>query len=615
MAGGELKAWEVLGAHLETMDGVDGLFFSVWAPNAAAVSVVCDLNDWQPGAWPLSRRGPIWAGFYEALPSGARYMYAVTDRAGKVTLKADPFAVYAEDPGGTASRFWDMSGHVWHDQQYFQYVRSHDPYRSPMNIYEMHIGSWKRHPDSSYYSYTELADELIPYLLEGGYTHVEFLPLTGYPYDPSWGYQVTCYYAATARFGTPQQLMELVDRLHMAGIGVLLDWVPGHFPKDESGLYYFDGTPCFEYADPLRAEHKRWGTMVFDYGKQPVVNFLTSNALFWMEKYHFDGLRIDAVDSMLYLDYDREEGEWRPNAQGGKEHWEAVAFMRRLNRVIFEAYPSALMIAEDSSAWPLATKPPDVGGLGFNFKWNMGWFFDSMQFLSAPPKKRPAFYDRLTFVMMYAFNENYVLSVSHDEVVHGKRSMIEKIPGTYEQKFNTLRAFYMYMYAHPGKKLLFMGQEFAHFIEWNFSQGLDWLLFDYPMHLAFYKFMQQLNHLYKEQSVFWEIEDSWQGFTWLSNQDKARSVFAFARKNTAGDTVVGVFHFGDQPIVNYKVGVPAGGSYNRLLCSAEKQFGGDGLCPPERLTAGESFDNLPARLSFDLPPLCAVYYRLEDKGE
>ncbi|MBQ6066666.1 MAG: 1,4-alpha-glucan branching protein GlgB [Clostridia bacterium] len=578
--GRNARAYEYFGSHRSG----DGAVFRVWAPAAKAVHVAGEFNGWREDAAPMSLVADgIWEAYIPGVKQYDAYKYAVTGADGVCRMKADPYAFHSETRPANASKFYDMDGYEWHDGKYLKKLYARDVYSSPVNIYEMHAGSWRLYEDGSPFSYRALADELVPYLTEMGYTHVEFMPLMEYPFDGSWGYQVTGYFAVTSRYGTPHDFMYLVDRLHQAGVGVIMDWVPAHFPKDAHGLYEFDGTCCYEYKDVMKREHEGWGTRVFDYGKNEVVSFLVSSAEFFFDKYHVDGLRVDAVASMLYLDYGRDNGRWRPNIYGGRENLEAVAFLRYLNESVFRDYPHAMMIAEESTAWPMVSKPASDGGLGFNFKWNMGWMNDILRYCEMDGLSRKFNHDLITFSLFYAFSENFILPISHDEVVHGKKSLLDKMPGTYEEKFAGMKAFLGYMYAHPGKKLLFMGQEFGQFIEWNEKIQLDWFLLGYDAHRQLKDFTAKLNNVYKANAPLWQIDYSWEGFSWLVSDDNDNSVVAFERKDYDGNAVVAVCNFTPVTRENYRIGVEKRGSLSVLLCSDDAAFGGSGLLDNKRI--------------------------------
>ena len=578
-SGKNRRSYEYLGLHKTTHLGKECMVARVWAPHARAVSLVGNFCNWDKAKYPLQKvDDAVWEGYTDfVFEPFELYKFYIKTAQGQDSYKADPFARHSETRPGTASRWYELEGYDWHDGEWLQLKQDHPHYEQPVNIYEVHAGSWRKYADGSVFSYDKLGDELIPYVKDMGFTHIEFMPLTEYPYDGSWGYQVMGYFAPTSRYGQPKDFMRFVDRCHQAGIGVIMDWVPAHFPRDAAGLASFDGTPCYEYEDPRKGEHKEWGTLVFDYSKPEVVSFLMSSAVFWLREYHIDGLRVDAVASMLYLDYNRRDGEWIPNKDGGKENLEAVAFLQALNEAAFAEAPHCMMIAEESTSWPLVSKPTYMGGLGFNYKWNMGWMNDMLRYMSMDPLFRSGNHDALTFSFFYAFSENFILPISHDEVVYGKGSLINKMPGNDQQKAAGMRCFVSYMMAHPGKKLQFMGTEFAQKDEWNYEKELEWNLLQYPEHQQAQAFFRAVNHFYLSRPELWEVDFSWEGFEWISNDDYQQSVIAFRRKAKDGRELVAVCNFVPVQRENYCIGVPYRGVWAEVFSSDAKEFGGGGV--------------------------------------
>ncbi|MEQ2442714.1 1,4-alpha-glucan branching protein GlgB [Pseudoflavonifractor sp. CLA-AP-H29] len=615
LQGDNCHTQDYLGAHPASVDGQDGYVFRVWAPHARGVSVMGDFNGWSEESHPMNRLdGGVWELFIPGMKQYDTYKYAVHARDGRVLAKSDPYAFHAETRPGNASKLYDLSGYQWGDQKWLEYRKSHPVYHSPLNIYEMHLGSWRRTGEGEFLSYRDIACWLVPYVKEMGFTHVEMMPITEHPLDASWGYQCTGYFAATSRFGIPHDLMYLIDQLHQAGIGVILDWVPAHFPKDAFGLYEFDGEPCYEYADPRKGEHADWGTRVFDYDKKEVRSFLFSSALFWLEQYHIDGLRVDAVASMLYLDYSRQSGEWVPNKYGGHENLEAIDFLRTLNTHIFVPHPDVLMIAEESTAWPLVSHPVDEGGLGFNLKWNMGWMNDITHYMKLDPYFRQFNHKDITFSLMYAFSENFILPLSHDEVVHMKGSFLNKIPGPYEEKFAGVRAFYTYMLTHPGKKLLMMGSEFGQWNEWHYEYSLDWHLLENKENQDIKAFFQAANAFYLENKPMWDLDFSWEGFQWICADDNQNNCASFLRKDSKGDFILAVCNFSPVHRPGYRLGVPYRGTYQCVFNSDDERFGGSGLGDKEPLSSEDiPMHGQDQSLVIDIPPMSGVIYRCTRK--
>ncbi len=605
---GVSDAYRFLGCHAQNRDGVDGFVFRTWAPQAQSVRVTGDFNFWNEEDLPMQPVGcGVWEAFSRFAQPGQRYKLCIKTKDGRTVYKTDPYGNRCGVLPDTASIIEAEDGFVWHDGLYRARRRKEKILNRPVNIYEVHAGSWKRHEDGSVLSFRELAQQLVPYVKDMGYTHIELMPVMEYPYDPSWGYQITCYYAPTYRYGAPEDLKYFIDEAHKAGIGVILDWVPAHFPKDANGLYEFDGTCCYELSDPTMNEHPDWTTRIYDYGKPEVRSFLISNACYWISQFHADGIRVDAVASMLYLDYNRPN--YKPNRFGGRENLEAIDFLRQLNAAAFQTEPAVMMIAEESTAFPLITKPDYDGGLGFLFKWNMGWMNDMLQYMSLDPLYRKGDHNALTFSMTYAFSENFILPLSHDEVVHGKCSLIGKMPGNYDDKFNNLRVLYAYQMAHPGKKLNFMGSEFAQFIEWNFKQGLDWLLLDYEKHRKMQQFVKTLNRFYLENRELWEVDTGWDGYEWIEPDDRDRSVIAFRRKDRKGRELVVVCNFCPVLRENYRLGLPKQGWYVPVLNTDDEAFGGYGFAPETVRTEKKPSHGQAQSGLFRVPPMSVCFYR------
>ena len=605
---GVSDAYRFLGCHAQNRDGVDGFVFRTWAPRAQSVRVTGDFNFWNEEDLPMQPVGcGVWEAFSRFAQPGQRYKLCIKTKDGRTVYKTDPYGNRCGVLPDTASIIEAEDGFVWHDGLYRARRRKEKILNRPVNIYEVHAGSWKRHEDGSVLSFRELAQQLVPYVRDMGYTHIELLPVMEYPYDPSWGYQITCYYAPTHRYGAPEDLKYFIDEAHRAGIGVILDWVPAHFPKDANGLYEFDGTCCYELSDPTMNEHPDWTTRIYDYGKPEVRSFLISNACYWISQFHADGIRVDAVASMLYLDYNRPN--YKPNRFGGRENLEAIDFLRQLNAAAFQTEPAVMMIAEESTAFPLITKPDYDGGLGFLFKWNMGWMNDMLQYMSLDPLYRKGDHNALTFSMTYAFSENFILPLSHDEVVHGKCSLIGKMPGNYDDKFNNLRVLYAYQMAHPGKKLNFMGSEFAQFIEWNFKQGLDWLLLGYEKHQKMQQFVKTLNRFYLENRELWEVDTGWDGYEWIEPDDRDRSVIAFRRKDRKGRELVVVCNFCPVLRENYRLGLPKQGWYVPVLNTDDEAFGGYGFAPETVRTEKKPSHGQMQSGLFRVPPMSVCFYR------
>jgi 1,4-alpha-glucan branching enzyme len=614
--GNHQRLYDKFGAHLREIGGERGVYFAVWAPNAARVSVVGDFNVWDGRVHPMRKLEPsgVWEIFVPGINEGAHYKFEIKTLTGALLLKSDPFGFFSQHGAQTSSMVYDLERYQWGDQQWMAERPQKQWPRSAISIYEVHLGSWRRvvEEGNRFISYVEFAQTLLPYVLEMGFTHIELLPVAEHPFEGSWGYQVTNYYAPTSRFGTPDELRHFIDACHRAGIGVLMDWVPAHFPKDAHALAEFDGTDLYEHADPRQGEHQDWGTLIFNFGRNEVRNFLTANALFWLDKYHIDGLRVDAVASMLYLDYSREPGQWVPNAFGGRENLDAVFFLKQTNELCYENFPGVITIAEESTAWPGVSRPTYLGGLGFGFKWNMGWMHDFLHYISLDPIYRRFHQSSVTFSIMYAFQENFILVLSHDEVVHGKGSLINKMPGDEWQKFANLRMFYAWMFAHPGKKLLFMGCEFGQLREWNHDRGLDWELTNLPRHDGLRRLVQHLNHVYRSEPALWDLDDTYEGYEWIDFHDADQCIVAFLRRSQEGELLV--FAVNATPVVryNYRLGLPLDGFYREIINTDGETYGGSNVGNLGGVAAAPvEWQGRTHSIVINLPPLAVVAFKRE----
>lgn len=609
--GDSVRAYDFLGAHLVNRNDKNGVVFRVWAPTARSVSVAGDFNNWNNEANYMYNIGyGVWEVFVEGVKEFCAYKYCIESEYGDRLMKADPYAFHAQTRPGQASVVYDIENYSWDDSEWFNKRKENNISSSPMNIYEIHAGSWRKYPDGNFFNYQKLADELIPYLKEMHYTHVQLMPIMEYPYDGSWGFQTTGYYAPTSRYGTPSDFMAFVDKLHGEGIGVILDWVPSNFPTDDFGLARFDGSPLYESNDPKTSKRDSWGTCLFNYARFEVTSFLVSCAMFWLDKYHIDGLRIGALSSMLYLDYGKTEGEWEPNKFGGKENLDAVDFVKRLNTAVHMYHPDVMMFAEENTSWPKLTHKIEDGGLGFDFKWNMGWMNDMLHYMSLNSMWRPFNHDSLTFSFYYAFSEKFLLPISHDEVSHGKGSLIKQMPGKYDEQFAGVRAFITYMYAHPGKKLVFMGTEIGQFDEWNHEEAIQWDLLEFEKHKKLRTFFKELNKFYLDCKPLYELDTVWKGFDWIHHDDYTNSVIAFKRTDKNGDEIVSVCNF--QPIRRdeYCIGVPKYGLYDEVFNSDEERFGGSGVVNGNNIkTEVMKIHGFDQGLSLTLPPLSVIYLR------
>ncbi|MEE0957695.1 MAG: 1,4-alpha-glucan branching protein GlgB [Ruminococcus sp.] len=616
-SGDSVCAYEYLGAHVTKRGDVQGVLFRVWAPQAQSVSVVGDFNDWNKTSDFMKKAEEgIWELFVPGMPQYGLYKYCVETPWFEKILKSDPYAFYAEKRPDNASRVYDIDGYDWGDSEWIEKRKSTDWDREPVNIYELHAGTWKRNEDGSFYSYSLLADELAPYIKEMGYTHVQFMPIMEHPFDGSWGYQTTGYFAPTARYGTPKEFMYLVDKLHQAGIGVILDWVPSNFPKDSFALSRFDGTALYEDENPLKGERPSWDTCLFDYSKPEVVSFLISSANFWLERYHVDGIRLGALSSMLYLDYAKSREEWIPNELGGKENLEAIAFVKKLNDTVHKLHPGMIMCVEEVTSWPKLTHSVDEGGMGFDYKWNMGWMNDMLHYMTLDSKWRPFNHDNLTYSFFYAFSEHFLLPLSHDEASGGKGSLLSRMPGGNQNGFADLRAFLTYMYAHPGKKLVFMGIETGQNKEWNEETVLDWTMTEHEENEQLFTFFKELNHLYRETKPFYEMDTIWKGFDWIHHDDYTNSVIAFKRSDEEGNEIIAVCNFRPVKHEKYRIGVPIYGVYDEFFNSDDERFGGTGVSNGHRIVPEEQkIHGYSQSLALTIPPMSVMYLKCVEKLE
>jgi 1,4-alpha-glucan branching enzyme len=606
------RLWKTMGAHPRQFNGIDGISFAVWAPNAHRVSVVGDFNGWDGRVHPMRNHNGVWEIFLPHLVPGDHYKFEIVGAEGNLFVKSDPFAFFSQHGPQTASIIYDLDRYVWSDADWMKKRAKANPYQGPMSIYEVHLGSWKRRYEDGnrFLSYLEFADELIDYVSDMGYTHIELMPVAEFPFDGSWGYQGCGYFAPTSRFGTPDEFRQFVDRCHQRNIGVIVDWVPAHFPKDAHGLARFDGTALYEHADPRQGEHADWGTLIFNFGRNEVRNFLISNAMFWLQEFHIDGLRVDAVASMLYLDYSREDGQWIPNQYGGRENIEAIEFVKQLNQICYEENPGIMTLAEESTAFPGVSRPVDTGGLGFGFKWNMGWMNDSLSYMSHEPVHRKYHHGTATFSMIYAYHENYILVLSHDEVVHGKGSLVQKMPGDRWQQMANARFFLAWMFSHPGKKLLFQGIDFGQSEEWNYSQSLPWHLLDYPEHSGFQRLVRDLNRLYVSEPALHEMDHEPGGFEWIDHNDAKHSLFSYIRRSRQNEIIVVAINATPVPRSGYRLGVPEGGYYEEILNSDSGLYGGSnvgaagGIPAQDQEAHGRSHS-----IQIEIPPLATVFFK------